>query len=32
MLTMSVQSDQESYAVDMRHDSVVVSSTIVPNF
>lgn len=25
MLTMSVEADEESYAVDMRHHSVVVS-------
>lgn len=26
MLTMSVEADEESYAVDMRHHSIVVST------
>ena len=28
MLTMSVEADEESYAVDMRHHSVVVSNVL----
>jgi uncharacterized membrane protein len=29
MLTMSVETDEETYAVDMRHHSVIVSNALI---